>query len=196
MNSFKKIILCLLMCVVALVATCIPAMAAGTDEDTYSSSAPEEFTITSDMVDQNGVFSIELDDNYGFKGRITVNKSLSRASTDDFKLTGRFYKTSDGSTISDFWLSASFYVSSNKVYIDSYDSRHTKRTGLFSGYTANVNDTTASGEGTTSAKVRAEFELLLNGEPSPGTSETYLQVVYNSNKSWTISGNYDGADTP
>lgn len=177
-----------------LIMTGIPAFAATTNSDTIS--APKEFTITSEMVDQDGNISFEIDEDYEFEGRITVNRNLTRASTDDFKLTGRFYKTSDGSTISDYWMSASFYVSSNKVYIDNYDSRHTKRTGIFSGYKANVTDTTASGEGTSSAKVRAEFELLLNNKPSFGTSESYLQVTYDNDKSWKISGNYDGADTP
>lgn len=194
MKKMQKSLLSFLIFTVMLIMTCIPAFAANTNSDTIS--VPKEFTITSEMVDQNGNISFEIDEEYGFEGKITVNRNLTRASTDDFKLTGRFYKTSDGSTISDFWLSASFYVSSKKVYIDSYDSRHTKRTGIFSGYKANVTDTTTSGEGTSSAKVRAEFELLLNNEPSPGTSEAYLQVIYDNDKSWKISGNYDGADTP
>jgi hypothetical protein len=194
MKRLKKTLLSLFTCVVILITTCIPVFAATTNSDIVS--APKEFTITSEMVDQNGNLSFVIDESYGFEGKITVNRNVAKVSTDDFKLTGRFYKTSDGSTISDFWLSASFYVSSNKVYIDSYDSRHTKRTGFFSGYKANVTDTTTSGEGTTSAKVRAEFELLLNGEPSPGTSETYLQVNYGNDKTWKISGNYDGAETP
>lgn len=195
MKKTLKSLLSLFVCAVVIITTYIPVFASNT-ADMDSVAAPQEFVITSDMVDENGNVSFELGGGYGFEGKVTVNRNLARTSTADFKLTGRFYKTSDGSTISDYWMSASFYISSQKVYIDDYDSRHTRRTGIFSGYKANVTDTTVSGEGTSSAEVKAEFELLLDGEPSPGTSEAYLQVIYRNDESWSISGNYDGAETP
>ena len=64
--------------------------------------------MTSEEVDENGNFNIIVGEGYGFEGRITATNSI--ASTADFKLTGRFYTVDDGATISDYWLSASFYV--------------------------------------------------------------------------------------
>ena len=43
-----------------LIMTCIPAFAANTNSDTIS--VPKEFTITSEMVDQNGNISFEIDE--------------------------------------------------------------------------------------------------------------------------------------
>ena len=191
----KKSIFSLAILMSVFLFNCMPVHAV-TLNTTNHISAPNEFTITSDMVNKTGEFNVEIGENYGFDGIITITRNTGRVATDDFKLTGRFYTVDDGATVSDYWMSASFYVSSGKVYIDKYDARHTKRTGLFSAYKANVNNTTASGEGTTTAKVRADFELLYNNKPSPGTSEAYLQTIYNNDKSWSISGNYDGAQTP
>lgn len=194
MEKNRKPILVLLLYTIIFTLMYMPVSAA-IQKNSDSISTQKEFVITSDMVDEGGNFSFKLGEKCGFKGKVEINNNI-RKRTADFKLTGRFYKTSDGSTVSDFWLSSSFYVSSNRVYVDSYDSRHTKRTGFFSGYEANISDTIVSGEGTSSANVRAEFELLLNGKPSPGISHSYLQIIYFNTKEWKISGNYDGANTP
>lgn len=57
---------------------------------------------------------------------------------------------------------------------------------MLSGYKAQVKNSYSTGEGTKQAKVKATYKLLYKGSAAPGTNETYLQVIYNNDKSWQI----------
>jgi len=198
MRKMKKTLILVLVLSFIIITDIANAYAAETyqDETKHAISIPGEVVVTSEMFESGSDFTIKIDDNFGFTGKAIISPYATSNDNAEFKLSGRFFLVDTGQTISDYWLSASFYISSSKVYVNSYDARHTRRAGPFSGYTANVKNSSSSGEGTSACTVNADFELLLNGKPSPGTSEAYLKIIYRSDRSWTISRNYDYSSTP